>query len=55
MTTNSAHVEDPTVTILQAEYDQLLEDSRFLECLRRNGVDNWDWYGEACEEFEVGQ
>lgn len=34
------------------EYEELLDDSLFLNCLRNNGVDNWDWYGEAVEEYQ---
>ena len=44
--------EQETITIPKKEYDQLLDDSLFLNCLRNNGVDNWDWYGEACEEYQ---
>lgn len=41
-----------TVTISKEEYEQLLDDSLFLNCLRNNGVDNWDWYDEAVEEYQ---
>ena len=34
------------------EYEELLDDSLFLNCLRNNGVDNWDWYSEAVEEYQ---
>lgn len=46
-------MSDPTdtVTIPRAEYDQLVEDARFLACLQNAGVDNWDGFGFACEEF----
>jgi len=40
------------VTISKKEYESLCRDSAFLLCLRSNGVDNWDWYGEACNMFE---
>ncbi len=36
--------DDGTVTISKEEYDQLIEDSRFLENLRDAGVDNWEGY-----------
>ena len=39
------------VTISKEEYEQLLEDSLFLECLNRCGVDNWDWYSDAQEMY----
>jgi len=34
------------------EYEELLDDSLFLNCLRNNGVDNWDWYDEAVAEYQ---
>ena len=34
------------------EYEELLDDSLFLNCLRNNGVDNWDWYDEAVTEYQ---
>jgi hypothetical protein len=39
------------VTITQEEYNELLEDSWFLECLECAGVDNWDGYSYATEMF----
>lgn len=47
---------EETVTIPKSEYDQLLEDSNFLECLRGAGVDNWDGYSvtwEMMREYDV--
>lgn len=40
---------DDTITITKTEYDQLIEDSEFLEALRQAGVDNWEGYSEAFE------
>lgn len=40
------------VTLSKKEYDELVEDSMFLEALRMNGVDNWDWYDEAVKTFQ---
>jgi len=40
-----------TITIPQAEYDHLIDDSEFLECLRVAGVDNWEGYSDAQEEY----
>lgn len=40
-----------TVTILQKEYDDLCADSELLECLRNAGVDNWEGWDFAMEEF----
>lgn len=34
------------------EYEELLDDSLFLNCLRNNGVDNWDWYDEAVLDYQ---
>lgn len=34
------------------EYEELLDDSLFLNCLRNGGVDNWDWYDEAVAEYQ---
>ena len=49
--------KDDTVTISAKEYDELILDQIFLNCLQNNGVDNWTWYSEAQEEFSriVGQ
>lgn len=47
---------EETVTIPKSEYDQLIKDSNFLECLRGAGVDNWDGYSFAWEmmrEYDV--
>ena len=40
------------VTISRDEYDMLLQDSEFLNCLEACGVDNWIGYGDAYEMFE---
>ena len=37
------------ITITKAEYDGLVEDHDFLECLIAAGVDNWDGYDYAIE------
>lgn len=34
------------------EYEELLDDSLSLTGLRNGGVDNWDWYSEAVEEYQ---
>ena len=41
-----------TVTISKEDYEELLDDSLFLNCLRNNGVDNWDWYDEAISYYQ---
>ena len=40
------------VTISRDEYDMLLQDSEFLNCLEACGVDNWIGYHDACEMME---
>ena len=37
------------ITISKEEYEELLKDSQFLDCLRGAGVDNWDGYDHAME------
>lgn len=32
------------ITVSRKEYDQLIEDSIFLEHLHANGVNNWEGY-----------
>ena len=40
---------EKTITISKKEYEELLKDSQFLDCLRGAGVDNWDGYDHAME------
>ncbi|MGL5581026.1 MAG: hypothetical protein ACRDCE_08700 [Cetobacterium sp.] len=42
-------VETPeqTISISIDEYEQLLDDHNFLQCLKGCGVDNWDGYADA--------
>ena len=42
-------MEEETVEITRKEYEQLKEDSSFLECLQEAGVDNWEGYDCAIE------
>ena len=39
------------ISIPKEEYDELLADQVFLNCLQAAGVDNWDGYAYAQEEF----
>ncbi len=41
-----------TITISVKEFNQLLEDSAFLNCLFAVGVDNWAGYDEAIQMLE---
>jgi len=34
------------------EYNKLCRDSDFLNCLERAGVDNWDGYEFALEDYQ---
>ena len=42
-------IEMGATVISQEKYASLEEDSIFLRELEAAGVDNWIWYGEACE------
>jgi hypothetical protein len=44
-------MQPETVTITKREYEELLDDAFFLNCLRNNGVDNWDGWDFACEDY----
>lgn len=39
------------ITILQSEYDSLIEDRKWLQCLESAGVDNWSGYEYARDLF----
>lgn len=45
-------MSEKTITITIEEYDELLEDSRFLCALQGAGVDNWNGYENAQEMIE---
>ena len=34
------------------EYEEMYDDGLFLTCLRNSGVDNWEGYSEAVEEYQ---
>lgn len=42
-----ANKAEEMVTITKKEYDELVEDSKFLMALEAAGVDNWEGYGVA--------
>lgn len=44
-----------TVAIPKAEYEKLLEDQFWLECLESAGVDNWEGYDEAIQLFKENE
>lgn len=37
------------------DYEEMLEELRFLRCLEAAGVDNWDGYDYAQEMFQEGE
>ena len=46
-------VESENFKIIPSEeYEEMYDDGLFLNCLRNNGVDNWEWYSEAVEEYQ---
>lgn len=47
-------VAEDTITIPKDEYDDLMWSQRFLECLENAGVDNWEGYEHAQDEFRNG-
>ena len=44
--------DDGTVTISIEEYDELVADAKFLNCLYSAGVDNWDGFDMAKEMLD---
>lgn len=44
-----------TIMLSKEYYEKLLEDECFLKCLRNAGVDNWNGYDYAVEEFVDAQ
>ena len=39
------------IVVWKRTYKQLVEDSRFLQCLEEAGVDNWDGYADAMDRM----
>ena len=44
--------DDKKISISEEEYEALLNDSIFLNCLQMMGVDNWDGYDGAIEQYQ---
>ncbi len=40
------------VTLSEAEYNELVADSKLLTALRAAGVDNWEGYSDALSSIE---
>lgn len=55
---NGIYLEEPSILIkksdfeiFQKEYKRILERSKILDCLEAAGVDNWEGYDFAMEEY----
>lgn len=46
-----AMIEGEVVTMSLKEYEELLRSQAYERALRYNGVDNWEWYGEAMQSY----
>ena len=44
--------DDKKISISEEEYKALLNDSILLNCLEMMGVDNWDGYDDAIEQYQ---
>ncbi len=44
-------MDNETIIVNKEFYESLLADSHLLDCLKAAGVDNWDWYEVAVEEY----
>lgn len=44
--------DDKKISISEEEYEALLNDSILLNCLQMMGVDNWDGYDGAIEQYQ---
>ena len=44
-------MEEETVTISKKEYDKMVDELFFLDCLRSAGIDNWEGYDMACDMY----
>ena len=44
--------DDKKISISEEDYDSLLKDSILLNCLQMMGVDNWDGYDDAIEQYQ---
>ena len=51
---SNSHLKEK-ITIDKTYFDQLKDDSFFLNCLRNAGVNNWEGWDYACEEYEESE
>lgn len=49
----NGYVVDDTVNVPRSEYEELLDNDAFLDCLFRSGVDSWEGFSEAQELFDL--
>jgi hypothetical protein len=47
--------ESATITISKKFFEELVEDSDFLDCLRACGVDNWNGYSDARQMYNENE
>lgn len=47
--------ETEMVSIPKKQFEKLLNDQRLLQCLRNNGVDNWDFWDDSLSAFNAGE
>lgn len=40
------------ISINLKEYYDLKKNSLMLSCLNNAGVDNWEWFGDAMDEYQ---
>lgn len=48
-------MENEFILIPLERFKDLIRAETQLNCLERNGVDNWDWYGESMDGFEKSE
>lgn len=49
----STQYSNGDVLLSAKEYETLMNDSMLLNCLRNAGVDNWDGWDIAIEEYQA--
>lgn len=49
--TDQGNKDDDLIQVSAKHYQDLIRDSRWLECLENAGIDNWDGYDYAQEEY----
>lgn len=46
---------EASITITRGEYQSLRDDSRMLRCLEGAGVDNWEGFHAAMQDYHAGE